>query len=383
MKENKKALLLLTFAAVASSTLSSQEVSNENQKRVKLQYVTNNFWDNWHIGLNAGMQFYLGEGDSQAATKDRITPAINIEAGKWFTPIFGARAVVGGFKINSTELYEPTNINSWNYYQVRLDMMFNPINAISYNPKRIYEPIFYAGLGLANGKEVKAVLTEQIGLINNFRVNKCLDINLEAGVSLYPENWDGKTGNRSLDGLFTLTAGVSYKFPQRDFKTYDAQCPVEVTRLNKQVNELHASLDQANIKNRELEENLTEANNREPQVIEVIKESPKTTAIPVTILFDLNSSVVKREQYLTLSNMAEVIKANPEKIYTIIGYADRSTGSEEYNHIISQRRAESVLKALVDRFGVNQSQLSTQGKGASEQLFLENSWNRVAVIIEK
>jgi len=371
------------FAAASFTTLSAQESSDEYQKREKHTYSTNRFWDNWHIGVNAGMQLYLGEGDSEAKTKERITPAINIEVGKWFTPTFGARAVVGGFNLKATELYEPTQFTKWSYYQVRMDLMFNLINAINYNPKRIYEPILYAGFGLANGKEVNLALTEQIGLINNFRVSKHIDINLEASISLLPESWDGKTGNRPLDGLFALTAGVAYKFPMRDFKQYDTQCPIEVNRLNNQVNELYASIEQDKKKIQQLEQDLIEANNREPQVVEVIKETPATTHAPAAVLFSINSSVVNRDQLLIISNMAEVIKANPTKSYQVVGYADRSTGSEEYNQKLSQRRAESVTKILVERFGVDQSQVIPKAKGASEQIYQENSWNRVAVIIEQ
>ncbi|MGL4994130.1 MAG: OmpA family protein [Bacteroidales bacterium] len=382
MKLYKKSALLLSFAAVAFTSVSAQESSEEYMREDKPRSVVNKFWDNWYIGANGGFQVYRGENDMEAKFKDRMTPALQFEAGKWITPSFGLRGVVGGFKLKGTEFENPSKLFEWDYYQVRMDVMFNVINAFNYNPKRVYEPILFAGFGWADGKDVRATLTERFGLINNFRVSKLVDINIEGSVSLFPEVWDGKIGNRDLDGLFSVTAGIAFKFPKRDFAQYDPQCPVEVNRLNSRVNDLYASLNDANSKNAQLEKDLIDARNKKPEVIEVIKEAPMATASPAAVLFNFNSSKVLKDQMLIISNMAEVIKANPNKQYKVVGYADKATGSEEYNMKLSERRAESVAQVLIDKFGVNPSQISTMAKGSSEQVYQENNWNRVAIISE-
>jgi len=382
MKLYKKSALLLSFAAVAFTSASAQESVEEYEKKSKPQFVVNKFWDGWYIGANGGFQVYRGENDTEAKFKDRMTPAINFEFGKWVTPSFGARGVVGGFKLKGTEFENPSKMFEWDYYSVRMDLMFNIINAFNYNPKRVYEPIIYAGFGWADGKDVKATLTERFGLINNFRVSKLIDINIEGSIGLFPEVWDGKVGHRDLDGLFAVTAGIAFKFPKRDFDTYDPKCPIEVDRLNSRVNELYASLNDANSRNAQLEKDLIDARNKKPEVIEVIKEAPSVMASPTAVLFSFNSSKVLKDQMLTISNMADVIKANPNKQYKVVGYADKATGSEEYNMKLSERRAESVAKVLTDKFGVNPSQITTMAKGSSEQVYEENNWNRVAIISE-
>ncbi len=42
------------------------------------------------------------------------------------------------------------------------------------------------------------------------------------------------------------------------------------------------------------------------------------------------------------------MKANPEQNVAIIGYADKDTGTSEYNMGLSKRRAQSVYDALTE-----------------------------------
>lgn len=384
MKWNKKRAMLFSFAALASLSVIAQESAEEYSKKVKPQFVVNKFWDNWYIGANGGFQVYRGEGDPEAKFGDRMTPAIDFSVGKWVTPAFGVRGVIGGFKLKTVMQDDYSQFDEWNYYNLHMDLMFNIANAVKYNPKRIYEPIIFAGFGFVDGKEKKVALMNHFGLINKFRVSKLIDLNLEASVSMVTEHWDGKTGHRELDGLFAVTGGIAFKFPKRDFIVYDPTCPVEVNRLNGKVNELHESLASASSKNAQLEKDLIEARNKKPEVIEVVKQIADNDAdyAPAAIIFHLNSSAILKDQILAISNMAEVIKAHPDKVYKVVGFADKATGTAEYNQKLSERRAEAVAKMLVDRFGVNASQLTTSGKGSSEQLYGENNWNRVAIISE-
>ncbi|MGL4519395.1 MAG: OmpA family protein [Phocaeicola sp.] len=431
MENYKKFPLLLTFATLAVTPLLAQESSEESVKRVQEQFVTNKFKDNWYIGINAGANLYMGEGDAQTSASDRFTPTYNIELGKWFIPYFGARAVYSGFHLKSTELYDHTEFKSWDYYQLRMDVMLNMLNIFSYSPNRIYEPILYAGFGFSNGKDVKLVPTEQIGLINNFRLSRYIDFNLEAGLAILPEDWDGKVGNRTLDGLFTMSAGLSVKFPKRDFAKYNPQYPGELQRLNERVNQLFTSLEQCGIENQQLHAELVEERSKAPMIIEVFRELPlavvesnveesteditpqepettlaevETTESDVTletetavatlqetkaepmiefgVLFDNNSSIVVTEQYQVIATMAKKIRSNPNRKYLISGYADIDTGSPDYNLWLSNRRANNVAKVLVEQYGINPSCIITEAKGSSEQPCNQRSCNRVAILKE-
>lgn len=445
MENYTKFPLLLTFAMMAVTPLFSQERSDEYVKRAQEQFVTNKFKDNWYLGVNAGAHLYMGEDDASAAASDRFTPAFNLELGKWFIPYVGARAVFSGFNLKSTELYDHTQFKSWDYYQIRMDVMLNMINIFSYRPNRIYEPIIYAGFGISNGKDVKLVPTEQVGLINNFRLSRYIDLNLEAGFAILPEDWDGKVGNRTLDGLFTMAAGISVKFPRRDFARYNPHYPGELQRLNEQVNNLFNSLEQCGVENQLLQAELLDERSKEPMIIEVVRETqlasattpeasnseePATARLVITdpiaeesvaqevatiepiveesavidpvveevvvaeattpatvealgVLFNNNSSIVEEEQYSIISTMAKHIKANPNSTFHITGYADIDTGSPEYNLWLSNRRANNVARVLVEQYGISQSRITTSAKGSSEQPCDERYCNRVAILTAK
>jgi OOP family OmpA-OmpF porin len=77
--------------------------------------------------------------------------------------------------------------------------------------------------------------------------------------------------------------------------------------------------------------------------------------------------VVKQESDSLLSDVAQVMNDHMEiKHVTVEGHTD-STGSSELNKALSQRRAEAVVKWLVDH-GVSLSRLSARGMGKDEPI---------------
>ena len=78
-------------------------------------------------------------------------------------------------------------------------------------------------------------------------------------------------------------------------------------------------------------------------------------------------------------NIAEWMKANPEQKVAIQGYADKDTGTSEYNMGLSKRRAEAVQKVLVDKYGINPDRLSIQPEGSNVQPYDVNNWNRIVI----
>ena len=44
------------------------------------------------------------------------------------------------------------------------------------------------------------------------------------------------------------------------------------------------------------------------------------------------------------------MKENKNAVYTIIGYADKGTGTKEFNQFLSKARAEAVYNCLVNEF---------------------------------
>lgn len=81
------------------------------------------------------------------------------------------------------------------------------------------------------------------------------------------------------------------------------------------------------------------------------------------VLFDTAQATLKPGAYATIDRLAEALKAEPERQVIIEGHTD-SVGSDEYNQGLSERRAQAVQSALLER-GVASNQIRALGKGES------------------
>jgi outer membrane protein OmpA-like peptidoglycan-associated protein len=84
------------------------------------------------------------------------------------------------------------------------------------------------------------------------------------------------------------------------------------------------------------------------------------------INFDFDKSNIKPEFRPVLDEAAQILKDNPSIRVTIEGHCD-SIGTDAYNQRLSERRANSVRRYLVDR-GVETGRLETVGKGEREPI---------------
>ena len=71
------------------------------------------------------------------------------------------------------------------------------------------------------------------------------------------------------------------------------------------------------------------------------------------------------------------MKNHPEANVEIKGYASPE-GSAELNQKLSEKRAEAVKNMLVKTYKIDASRLTTKGMGATDKLFKQVEFNRVA-----
>lgn len=79
------------------------------------------------------------------------------------------------------------------------------------------------------------------------------------------------------------------------------------------------------------------------------------------VLFDVNQATLRPAARVRLAKVAGIIEAYPDLKLQIEGYTD-STGSQEYNEQLSERRAAAVRDFLVSQ-GVNLNNVTAQGFG--------------------
>ena len=80
------------------------------------------------------------------------------------------------------------------------------------------------------------------------------------------------------------------------------------------------------------------------------------------VFFDTDKAVVKPESETALTEIAKLLKDNPEMTAFIVGHTD-VTGSFEHNIDLSNRRAAAVVEALVANHGVSAERLTPRGVG--------------------
>ncbi len=84
------------------------------------------------------------------------------------------------------------------------------------------------------------------------------------------------------------------------------------------------------------------------------------------LMFDVNSSALKAGSHDELFRVSQVLNQYPQTRIQVAGHTD-STGSDDHNQRLSERRAEVVKNALVGN-GVNPARITTIGYGKTRPI---------------
>ena len=88
-------------------------------------------------------------------------------------------------------------------------------------------------------------------------------------------------------------------------------------------------------------------------------------SITLHVEFDFDKDSVRPEYHSDIKEVADFLKKYSTTTVVLEGYTD-GEGSDEYNLTLSKKRAESIKKYLVDKFGISASRISTKGFGKSQ-----------------
>jgi len=102
-------------------------------------------------------------------------------------------------------------------------------------------------------------------------------------------------------------------------------------------------------------------------VIKVIVPTKEELCMTLHIEYDTDKSIIKPAYYGEVEKVAEFMKRFPQIKGTIEGHTD-NIASAKYNIKLSQRRAEGVVKMLVEKYGIDKSRLKAKGYGLTKPI---------------
>ncbi len=394
--------ILFTIALVVAALSVFAQQQEVEPKPSHANFVTNKFWDNWEIGAGVGVQtWFFGDNQDEGKFGKRLSYEVDVQATKWITPVFGARLQAQGLQMKSTVLGKDSFFDElnqtlgtdvkqgdWSYYFIHADALINVRNWIGgYKEMRVWQPIVFGGFGYArshiSGAEVYRGNQEwafSYGLLNKFRISKAVDLTLEAKNMLVRESFGLRGGDeqaaidkfQKYGNLFSLTAGVTYRFNRRGFARPEVCPEPDYSAYNKRIENLENELANAQASADELAKKLAEA---EAPVIYQGKEIP----IEMIIFFEWDKHKITQRAGIQLDYLAKMMKES-EGEFNLVGFASEE-GVKQHNFNLSERRVNAIKDALVQR-GVPAEKLHVDWKGESVQ-FPNLPPNRAVIITQK
>jgi len=387
----KTKVLLVALLCGFLFSISAQEyqpqVGFSTENGSKANFKKNNSGDNWFISLGGGASMYMGDQNGDAAFGDRVNWAAGLSFGKWYNPYLGFRLKLAGgqmkdfaymYKGGSRVLTQKDFI----YGNGHLDLLWDVTNFWApYNEKKLVRFIPYVGMGYAfrpektiDGYPYKKSEspTVNLGVQIPFRLSKRVDFFLEGEYALLNEEFNRVNMGHEEDRMVSALLGFNFKLGRTDFEVIEPMNYDLLNDLNNQINALRAQNDEL----RKRPERCPEC----PQVMPVVQgvESMKNV-----VFFRLNSSQIDANQQGNIYNTAEYAKRHSLPI-KLVGYADKNTGTADYNWGLSERRAKAVANELINRYGIPSNRISIDWQGDKVQPYPNtkemNAWNRLVIM---
>ena len=195
---------------------------------------------------------------------------------------------------------------------------------------------------------------------------------------------------------FSFKIGLNYKFKnsngKHNFTIEQLRDQAEVDALNAKINDLRTTisaneaqtnrtLTEKDAEISRLKKELEDCKNKPTTVVEQVQVVKQTANLQPTVVFGQGKSAVEKSQEANISLIANYMKKHPEARVKILGYASPE-GNPELNQRLSEARANAVKDVLVKKYKIAANRLETEGLGATDKLFDEVEFNRVATFTD-
>lgn len=394
----------LSFSILAAAALTMTPAVNAQEADYNYTNIspakdiyTHSWRDNWYIQLGAGAQMPIFEknGDASNFQMKKTTALYEAGVGHWFSPYFGFR-----FRGQGGAMHWE-NSNQWHkgkYANLNLEITWDMFNSLcGVNDHRVFSIIPYLGVGGSyawdysvagnildnDGKvmEHQGVVNTNLGLQFRFRCSKRVDLYVDARLTGTADNINNIAWKTGLDPIFSMTGGLQINLGKegRHVTKYTPfDCMGAINDLNGRINKLRGDLADTEAQLRAAQAQLPC-----PEVTESAAPAKTTNSVNPAVRFKFNSAKVSANDQVTLYDVAQVLKQDENAKVVLKGYADKRTGTADYNKKLSERRANAVKEALV-AYGIDADRIEVEAIGVEEQPYTDNNnWNRVVIVTTK
>lgn len=386
IKNMKKLIVTMLIFVGVSLSLSAQ--NNED------------FNSGWTIGLNGGINAFLGEGndfiyesDYVVKLKKELGSFARIGLGYNFTPVFTLRGFLGYNKYSWYEEYTvKPKTTKFTGESLTLDALFNLSNLRNYNPDRKLNFLLFAGLGGAyqndNTAEKNLAGILRGGLQLDYNFSPSLALNLIAEGNFATDNFNDFTFDVIADAIPAVSLGLTYKF-SGEKKQKEPKQEVIQPKASEVKQPVQEAKPVAESKSEDVKPAVKPAEKPVEKPAKKVDASPepvvvKASALNEEIFFDKDKSeIVYDKQKEAIGRVAAYMKKYPNAEIEVAGYADKEIGSPKYNKIISEKRVRSVVAELENTYGVNIRKVHIKWYGSDVQPYSEVTKNRVVKVTSK
>ena len=332
----------------------------------------------------------------------------NIMVGKYITPVFGVRGVIGGpFQTldqkagnaydNNGGLNVPRGFKNRLFGELNLDAMINFSNIFADDLAKFDVYAFlgptvnfskenskFANTALQDAVAVRVIESDAFkarfgataGLGLGYNITNAFELAIEGRFGITPSIFGDASQYRKAEGTGRVTLNAIWTVGGKHGKFARAAAAAAAAGyLSKEAAEALA---------REYAEKHPKTVEKivEKEVIKYVdkyinNEIPASTAV----FFDINKATLTEKDKARLKLYAESMQNAKDVTFSVAGYADKATGTPKINQSLSERRAQAVYDYLIS-LGIPASKMETSANGGVDPIFFNNDVLSRTVIIK-
>lgn len=239
-------ILFLTTLCLSAMSVKASDVTTTSDSIVKQVGVTSEYYlqtlkptylknvseaanwgKNWFIEIKGGASAFLGTPIGCGDVFDRLSPALQVGLGKWFTPAVGGRVAYQGLSFKNGEF------KSMDYHFIHADFLYNLTSGINCNDIGLsrWDVIPFLGVGMIYNPDWSSAcmcpghasgshpFAFSYGLECRYRLNDRMHLVAELSGMTTAKNFDAVGSSSKFgDNMLTLSAGLSFTLGKAGYK---------------------------------------------------------------------------------------------------------------------------------------------------------------------